>query len=1158
MMKSGFFLLFTVLVLLLSANASNAIIADISPLMDNTIYEGTLASEPDTDFEDNTCGAGPNAISGVTGGQVTFIRRALLKFDIAGEIPAGSTINSVILTIDINRSGDNQDAPMTLHPLSLPWGEGIQDCSAVRGGGQGIQADIGDVTWLDAEYTITPWVDPGGDFGLASATAIIPTSSQGVWESATNPAMVTDVQMWLNNPTMNNGWIMVGDETRAGTTRRFSTREGRTPPVLTVDYTPVGDTLACCLAVPEGDCRVVLDNPPGTGEQACIDLGGTLSVGLEPICTPNPCPQPVGACCNFDESCSDDTDRASCEDNGGIFQGAGSMCSDNRVDCGLEPFVDLLPWPVPVVQPVSTKPDGTKVYEITMDAVSQQLHSELPDTDVWGYNNSYPGPTLETRVNEPIEVKYINQLPDVTHALEVDTCPHGPNYWRDSTRGVVHLHGGHVPSRFDGLPEYDLFPGEFDIYQYPNIQLPATLWYHDHALGITRLNVYMGMAAYYLLRDDFEDNLGLPPVEYEVPAVIQDRTFNDDGSFFYPPKTVNAFYGDKVLVNGKIWPYLNVDQGKYRFRFLNGSQARVYNLRLENVSDQAGPVPPMVLIGTDGGLIDEPIPLTTFEMAPAERFDVVIDFADLPASTEIVLKNDDQTQPLLPNVMKFIVQPQTGFTGAIPSQLRPVPNIRENQAAGTRRFRLQQVLEQCAGNEWLVQSLDDQGNVIGEHWDDIDVYPTLGTTEIWEFENPSSMMHPMHIHLVMFQVLDRCAIGTNDCTPLNPWEEQPNGSKTWKDTVQVPPGMVVRVIMNFESFQGKFPFHCHLLDHEDHEMMRQFQTTSGICDGDSQCEFGEDGISCADCGYPADPNAPQVSGAICGNQLCEIGDGEDFITCPQDCAGKSKGKTTFNCGSDDQNDPGFNCGFTNNGFTLRDPNFDDCITDGYFCRIAPRVIATCGDQLCEGQEQVQGNTPDTYCEVDCGTPQINCGDITNRDVCKATPDCVWEGGKNSGTCVDAAPAQCTYNDPSVTISPTAQDIITDGGSVLYTVSVTNNDTDACSSTTFNLSVTDSDTGVNFVVPSVLSTTSVSLIPGASQNVDLTVTGQPGTPDGEVNNTSVTASNPASNHANVPSNTVTTTINVGGQPVCSQYPDKNTCRDDLACRWDNKAGMCINR
>jgi FtsP/CotA-like multicopper oxidase with cupredoxin domain len=215
------------------------------------------------------------------------------------------------------------------------------------------------------------------------------------------------------------------------------------------------------------------------------------------------------------------------------------------VDCGLTPFVDALPIP-PALAPTGTREDGVLQYTVEVVDAQQQLHSELPDTDVWTYNGAYPSFTIEATVGVPIEVTYINNLPTArgqrgSHLFEVDQCPHGPNYYADSARISTHLHGGHVPARVDGQPELTILPGETDVFEYPNNQEPATLWYHDHALGITRLNVYSGMAGYYLLRDDFETNLGLPSGEFEIPVVIQDRTFNPDGSLFYPPTITNAF-----------------------------------------------------------------------------------------------------------------------------------------------------------------------------------------------------------------------------------------------------------------------------------------------------------------------------------------------------------------------------------------------------------------------------------------------------------------------------------------------------------------------------------------------------------------------------------------------------------------------------------------
>lgn len=223
-------------------------------------------------------------------------------------------------------------------------------------------------------------------------------------------------------------------------------------------------------------------------------------------------------------------------------------------------------------QPVTGVVGGEATYQIDMTQFEQQLHTDLAPTTVWGYAGSYPGPTIEATKDLPVTVEWINDLrdsggsPRVDHYLPVDLCLHGPDSLGDAPRTVVHLHGGHVPQESDGYPEDTFLPGESATYIYPNNQLPATLWYHDHAMGITRLNVMMGLAGYYLLRDQFENDLNLPSGENEIPLVIQDRTFRADGSFVYPEQWQDQFFGDTLLVNGKVWPYLQVKQGKYRFR----------------------------------------------------------------------------------------------------------------------------------------------------------------------------------------------------------------------------------------------------------------------------------------------------------------------------------------------------------------------------------------------------------------------------------------------------------------------------------------------------------------------------------------------------------------------------------------------------------------
>ena len=382
---------------------------DAINIQDNTVAE---------DFPDNSSGTCDSIFAGNTDNG--FARRALIRFDVGAQIPPGSIINSVTLTLTVTRGGNNADSTMTLHPITAAWVEGIEGCG-VRGGGQG-EPSTGGVTWNS---------QPG--FGVSSGSAPIVEANDAVWNSTA--AMVADVQGWIDNPGSNNGWMVIGDE--ASTTknaRRFDSSEGGFVPQLVVDFTPTGDTEACCDA-DSGNCSLTI---VGSGDCA----GDPQGIGT--TCEPNLCPQPVGACCNTDRTCSDES-RDVCEGDGGIF--VGGNC--NQADCGLTPFVEALPIP-PVLQPVGTNADGHPQYIVSVEEATQSVHPDLPDTTLWTYNGAWPASTIVAVQDQPIEVIYQNNLPTNSggnrgsNILEVDTCAHGPNDWGDAKRISTHLHGGHT------------------------------------------------------------------------------------------------------------------------------------------------------------------------------------------------------------------------------------------------------------------------------------------------------------------------------------------------------------------------------------------------------------------------------------------------------------------------------------------------------------------------------------------------------------------------------------------------------------------------------------------------------------------------------------------------------------------------------------------
>lgn len=486
------------------------------------------------------------------------------------------------------------------------------------------------------------------------------------------------------------------------------------------------------------------------------------------------------------------------------------------------------------------------LYQIRMLQVKQQLHRDFEPTVVWGYEGKYPGPTIEARRNRPILVRYLNELP-TTHLLPVDTSIHGAEPFRPTVRTVVHLHDGNTPAEFDGHPDAWFTPGlttngplfTTNLYRYPNQQSPTTLWYHDHAVGVTRLNVYAGLAGFYLLRDKAEKRLRLPAGPFEIPLVIQDRSFDANAQLAYPATIEPEFFGNTILVNGKVWPFLEVEPRRYRFRLLNGSNARFYNLSLS-------PSLPFTQIGVDGGFLRRSVVLSEILLAPAERADVIIDFTGLEGATFTLTNNArtpfpdgaDEPDTNTGVIMQFRVT--LNLSGRdrsrVPRKLSAGPFPSVDDVVRLRDLTLNEQADHMDRVLPLLGIRDIQGRPLPLTWgDSMTEQPRLGDVEIWRLINTTGDTHPIHLHLVRFLVLDRQAFdvahfaATGELVFTGQPDSAAKNEQGLKDTVRANPGEVTRFIVQFGDFPGEFVWHCHILEHEDHEMMRRLEI---LADGD--------------------------------------------------------------------------------------------------------------------------------------------------------------------------------------------------------------------------------------------------------------------------------------------------------------------------------------
>lgn len=480
----------------------------------------------------------------------------------------------------------------------------------------------------------------------------------------------------------------------------------------------------------------------------------------------------------------------------------------------LAPFVDALPLPE-VVRP--TLQNGHRSLTITMQEIRAKVHRDVAPTRWWSYGPDPLSPLIEARSGQPIQIRWVNNLP-TKHFLPIDYSLHGCGHDVPDVRTTTHLHGAKTASKDDGYPEDWFTRGQSRVCTYPLQQDATALWYHDHAMGLTRLNTYAGLFGMFLIRDHVEDALHLPSGKYEVPLIFYDRNFGVDGQIFYDvsgdPENpwIPEFSADGILINGKIRPYFEVEPRLYRFRLLNTANSRFFLLSLSNGQ-------PLTQIGSDQGLLPSPVDLKRLVLGCAERADILIDFSQLAGQTLHL-----RTSAF--DILEFRVAKQTAAPvtmASIPKTLRTIERIPESAATTTRTIALYDYKDNVERSMVML--------INRKRWHDpVTETPKLNSTEIWEFINLTEDTHPMHLHLVRFQVLDRRPFYTsvyrqnqNKPTYTAPAVPPEPNELGWKDTVQCPPGTVTRIIVRFEGFTGKYLYHCHILEHESNDMMRPFE-----------------------------------------------------------------------------------------------------------------------------------------------------------------------------------------------------------------------------------------------------------------------------------------------------------------------------------------------
>jgi FtsP/CotA-like multicopper oxidase with cupredoxin domain len=645
---------------------------------DNTLYESATGALSN--------GSGAHFFAGRTGtNSGGKIRRGVIGFDVAANVPPGSTITNVVLTLRASRAAQNTGETVVLRRLLASWGEGASIAAGQEGGGGPSAA--GDATWIHRSYPTTFWISAGGDFsGTLSAATIVSGTGSYSWTSA---QMVSDVQAWLDNPSSNFGWIVLGNEAQIETTKRFDSRENTSlgnRPALVITFTTTGPTIT----------------PTRT-----------------PTITPTPTPTPTPF-----------------------------------------PFATPLSFP-----PSSTAPN----VSISIQTACLPILPG-PCTNLWTYGGSFPGLTIRRPTGQTTQVTFTNNLPSAAGEM------------------TVHNHGGHNSPENDGKPDELLIgTGGSRTYTYGHVEdgqneRGTTQFYHDHRMDVTARNVWMGLAGLYIL-DDAADPPTLPAGAFDVPLAIADRQFDAQNQIPYAFNAAGVT-GDKILVNGVYRPYFDVGDRKYRFRILNASNSRIYDFVLSTGG-------PFTQIGTESGLLPAPVVRTTMRAGPAERLDVVVDFAGRLGQT---LYLRDATTGV--DILQFRVTQDLSETSTIPATLRSLPAI--GPPTATRTFNFDRT-----GGHWTINGLRFDPNRV-------DAQPVLGSVEKWIFHNPTGAPHTVHLHDIDQQCM------TRNGGPCYPYE-------TMKETWLLEAGETLELKLKFTDFTGRYVFHCHMIEHEDDGMMAQFE-----------------------------------------------------------------------------------------------------------------------------------------------------------------------------------------------------------------------------------------------------------------------------------------------------------------------------------------------